>query len=256
MSAEIDKLLEAIEKNVRPLTYPVGIKLAGKDDEISQKHRRPDSDIGNPVAACQGLNMARTLGWTIVMGKEDHACPVASIGVGHIAPDLFLEGVVAGLYQDDQEVGRKMEASYSMHPEGMVREIWFSPLARCEFVPDVAVVYGTPAQILVLIQAANYGHGPGIQSSSTGRFGCSEWIAGAIESGECTYAVPGSGERVFGGTQDHEMSFIVPRSKFESLTEGMAAMRKKGMYRYPVPNMNLMNEPNMPDGYSVLKDRG
>ncbi len=247
------KLMEALEVNVRSATYPVGIKLAGQNDEIVQKHRRPLRDMGNPVAACQGLNMARTFGWTIVMGSEDHACPVAAVGAGHIPPDLFLEGAVAGLYQDDVEAGRKMEASYSIHPQGAVREIWFSPLARCEYVPDVSVVYGTPAQILVLIQAANYGYGPGIKSSSAGRFGCSEWIAGVSQSGECTYTVPGSGERVFAGTQDHEMSFIIPGSKFESLAGGLAALRKKGMYRYPVPDMNLMNEPRMPDGYSVLK---
>ncbi|MEE8546745.1 MAG: DUF169 domain-containing protein [bacterium] len=252
MTNVIGKLVEAIEKNVKPTTHPVAVKLAAEGDEISQKHRRPSRDFGNPVAACQGMSMARTFGWTVVLGEDDHACPVGAIGAGHIEPDLFLEGGVAELYQDDPEAARKMEATYPRQPVGAINEIWLSPLARCEFDPDLAVIYGNPGQILVLIHAANYGKGDGIRSSGTGRFGCSEWIAGVAQSGECAYAIPGSGERVFAGTQDHEMCFMVPASKFESLTQGLAVMRKKGMYRYPVPNMNLMNKPKMPEKYSIL----
>ena len=108
MSEVIGKLVEVIEKNVKPATHPVAVKLAAEGDEISQKHRRPSRDFGNPVAACQGMSMARTFGWTVVLGEDDHACPVGAIGAGHIEPDLFLEGGVAELYQDDTAAARKI----------------------------------------------------------------------------------------------------------------------------------------------------
>ena len=39
--------------------------------------------------------------------------------------------------------------------------------------------------------------------------------------GEFTYMVPGPGERVFGGTQDHEMSFAIPVGRIENLITGL-----------------------------------
>lgn len=252
MSEVIQKLSEALDRNVRPASFPVAVKLAREGEEVTQRNKRPGHDFHHPVAVCQGLNIARSFGWTLVFGKEDHACLLASVAAGHIEPDLFLDGTVADLYQDDPEVARRMEAGYPRHPVNTVHEIWLAALNRCEFDPDLVVVYGSPAQILVLIHAANFGRGVGIESSSTGRFGCATWIAGVVQSGECTYMVPCSGERVFAGTQDHEMSFIIPRSRFQSLTEGLGIMRKKGTYRYPVPNMNLMKEPGLPPKYYTL----
>jgi uncharacterized protein (DUF169 family) len=256
LSEDLQQLGEALEKSVRPATQPVAIKVAREGEEIPQKARRPKKDFGNPVAACQGLTMARTLGWSLVLGKEDHGCGMASVFAGHIAPDRFREGLVADLYQDDADVAQRMEASFPVHPVGEVNELWLSPLSRCQFTPDVVAVYGTPAQILALIHAANYGHGTGVTSSSAGRGGCAAWIAGVIQSGECTYMVPGSGERVFAGTQEHEMSFLIPRPKFASVTTGLDVMRKKGVYRYPVPNLQLMNEPKMPPKYYELDPAG
>ncbi len=133
------------------------------------------------------------------------------------------------------------------------KEIWLTPIHRCEFIPDSVVAYGNPAQVLALIQGANYGIGPGIKSASSGRFGCSTWIAGVIQNDECTYMVPGPGERIFAGTQDHEMSFAVPYSQFGRLIDGLKYVRSKGAYRYPVPNLAILSEPRIPEKYYKIE---
>jgi len=255
MSEVLNRLEEALMKNVNPSTHPVAVRLAKKGEQLEQRFKRPGKDFGHQVAACQGLNIVRTFGWTLKFDSEDHACPLALVAAGHMEPDEFLEGTVADLYQDDAEAARRMEAAYPRHRVGEFDQIWLSPLGRCEFDPDLVVVYGNPAQILILVHAANYGHGEGVVSSSTGRFGCANWIAGAAHSGECEYVLPCSGERVFAGTQDHEMSFMIPRSRFSSLAESLGVMRKKGTYRYPVPNMNLLGEPKLPEKYLKLGKR-
>ena len=252
MSEILKNLNNAIDNNVKPATFPVAVRLAKKGEELTQRFKRPVSDLGHQVTVCQGLNIARTFGWTLMFDSMDHACPLASVAAGHIEPDEFLDGAVADNYQDDPEVAKRMEATYPRHEVGEVDQIWLSALGRCEYDPDLVVVYGNPAQILVLIHAANYGRGEGVTSSSTGRFGCANWIAGVVQSDECEYAIPGSGERVFAGTQDHEMSFMIPRSRFQSVTEGLRIMRKKGTYRYPVPNMNLLGAPQLPPKYMEL----
>jgi uncharacterized protein (DUF169 family) len=201
------------------------------------------------LAACQGMTMARTFGWTVAFRKEDHECPLPKVFLGHISPDRMLEGTIADLYQEDPAAMKAMEASYPRWPLGTYEEVWLSPLAGCGFVPDVAVVYGNPAQILALIHGANYGLGTGVRALSTGRGGCAAWLAGVAQSGECTYLIPGPGERVFAGTQDHEMSFAAPYACFERVADGLRYVRGRGAYRYPVPNLAALGEPRMPEKY-------
>ena len=252
MSKVLKNLNDALLKIVKPSTFPVAVRLAEKGEKLVQQFKRPVADLNNQLAACQGLNITRIFGWTLSFDREDHACPLAAVAAGQLDPDEFLSGAIADLYQDDPGAAVRMESSYPRHEAGMVEQIWLSTLERCEFDPDLVVVYGSPAQILVLIHAANYGRGEGIGSPSTGRFGCAAWIAGVVKSDEYEYMVPGSGERVFAGTQDHEMSFMIPSSRFAAITQNLTIMRKKGTYRYPVPNMNILCMPDMPEEYGEL----
>ncbi len=250
------RFAETVTRHCRPTTEPVGIKLAREGDAPPPRIKYPTDGVGNRLAVCQGMTLARTFGWTVGFRSGDHACPLPRVFLGHIPPEKMLSGAIAGFYQDDPDCQRAMEGSYPRWPEGAWREVWLAPLSRCAFVPDLAVVYGTPAQVLVLIQAANYRHGPGLTSVSSGRYGCSVWLAGVVQSGACTYMVPGPGERVFAGTQDHEMSFAAPYAAFDRVADGLEYVRKGGAFRYPVPNMGLLAEPRIPDKYRDIEPEG
>jgi len=247
------RLYNTLTDHCRLLTTPVAVKLARPGTEAPAKAKSPQANLGHRLAICQGMTIARTFGWTMAFGAEDHACPLPRVFMGHVAPDNFLKGSVAEFYQDDPECRRKMEASYPRWPLDTYASVWLAPLDRCEFVPDLAVAYGNPAQILALIQAANFGSGPGITSQSTGRYGCSAWLVGVLQSGACTYLIPGPGERVFAGTQDHEMSFAMPHKAFETIIEGLTYIRQRGSFRYPVPNMGVLSEPRIPEKYNEIE---
>jgi uncharacterized protein (DUF169 family) len=246
------KLFEALKEYGSFATLPVGVKTVKGDEKAPEKARYPLRDIGNRMAVCQGLTIARSIGWTMAFKKEDHGCPLSQIFIGHLDPQSFLDGTVSGYYQDDEDSAKLMEATFPRWPVGDVKQIWLAPLPKCAFEPDVAVVYGNSAQILTLIHAANYRKGSGIASLSTGRGGCSSWIAGAIQSNQCTYNIPGPGERIFAGTQDYEVSFAIPSPKFEGVIEGLKYIRKKGAFRYPVPNLAVLAEPKFPKEYYEL----
>ncbi len=246
------RLHEALKKYGHFSTLPIGVKLAGANDNAPPKAKYPLRDIGNRVAVCQGLTIARSIGWTMAFKKEDNACPLSAVFLGHIEPDLLLKGTVAGYYQDDQACAKLMEESFPRWPVDTARELWLAPLQKFDFKPDLAIVYGNSAQILTLIQAANFRKGSGIRSSSTGRGGCAAWIAGVVQSGECTYMIPGPGERVFAGTQDYEVSFAIPYQKFETVIDGLDYVRKKGAFKYPVPNLAVLAEPKFPKEYYAL----
>jgi uncharacterized protein (DUF169 family) len=107
-----------------------------------------------------------------------------------------------------------------------------SPLTRAAFKPDLFMIYGNPAQIMRLIQGALYIDGGTVQSASMGRLGCAAIIT-AMKTGECRYLVPGNGDRIFGMTQDHEMSFLIPAAKLDTVLEGLSKTHKAGV-RYPI----------------------
>ena len=249
MDEMIRELFEVLDTHCRPHTTPVAVKLAAAGEKIPQKAKYPLAHVGNRLAVCQGMSLARSFGWTLAFGREDHGCPLPLVFMGHIRPDKFLEGGIASPYQEDADCMRKMEASYPRWPVGRFQEVWLAPISKCAFTPDLVVVYGNAAQILALIHGANYGHGPGIQSVSSGRYGCSLWLAGAIQSGQCTYMIPGPGERIFAGTQDHELSFAIPYDRIQGLIAGLNYVRGQGAYRFPVPAMGLLAEPRIPKSY-------
>lgn len=245
-------LTAALTAHLRLTTTPVAVKLARPGETPPAKAKRPREQLGNRLAVCQGMTIARTFGWTLVFHNQDHACPLPRIFLGQLTPERFLAGAVTEFYQDDRACGRAMEASYPRWPLGSFEAVWLAPVDTCAFVPDLVVVYGSPAQILTLIQGANFRHGPGLQSRSSGRYGCATWLAGVMQSGACTYMVPGPGERIFAGTQDHEMSFAAPHAHFPRLVEGLAYVRRRGAFRFPVPNMGVLAEPRLPAKYHGL----
>ena len=252
MDEKTRRLADALEKHCRFTTRPVAVKLAKQGETPPEKTKYPVRNLGNRLSVCQGMSIARTFEWAMAFRDEDHACPLPRIFIGHRKPDTFLDGRLGEFYQDDVKYMKEMEASYPRWPLNTYREVWLSPVTRCRFVPDLVVAYGTPAQVLPLIQAANFRRGPGIKAVSTGRYGCSVWLAGALQTGECTYMVPGPGERVFAGTQDHEMSFAIPYSRFDNLVDGLEYVRSRGAFRYPVPNLGLLSEPRIPEKYHEI----
>ncbi len=252
MDTATRELAAAVEECCRPLTAPVAVRFAGAGEVPPPRTCYPLEKFGKALAVCQGMTLARTFGWTVAFRREDHGCPLPRVFLGHIDPERLLEGTVADFYQDDPACMKAMEASYPRWPRDAYAEVWLSPLASCAFVPDVAVVYGNPAQILALVQGANYGKGDGIASVSSGRYGCSTWLAGVAQGGECTYMIPGPGERIFAGTQDHEMSFAAPHARFEPLAAGLRYVRSRGAYRYPVPALGALAEPRLPEKYYAI----
>jgi len=246
---QITRLQEAFQRHCRLATTPVAVKLAREGETPPPRVKYPLEHVGHRLAVCQGMTIARTMGWAVAFRKEDHGCPFPRIFMGHVPADRFLEGKVADYYLDDPRRMRAMEASYPRWKDEPYREIWLAPVTACDFQPDLVVAYGNPAQILVMIHGANYQIGTGLTSVSTGRFGCSAWIAGVPQSDECTYLIPGPGERVFAGTQDHEMSFAVPLSKIEAFIAGLDYVRSRKMFRYPVPKMPALSEPRIPEKY-------
>ncbi|MCK4988144.1 MAG: DUF169 domain-containing protein, partial [Desulfobacterales bacterium] len=212
--ADLKEVEQALNTYIRPLTFPLAIKMLKSEKEIPEKTRRPFQQMKIKVAICQGIGMARKLGWAVAMGKDDMHCALGAAPFGFFEGiDFFNEGnIAAGMFTASKEIGKKEEDLIDRFEHGLYSHIMVAPLNRAAFEPDLFMVYGNPAQIMRLVQGALYNEGGAVSSSSMGRLGCASIIT-VINNDECRYVVPGNGDRIFGMTQDYEMAFMIPVSK-------------------------------------------
>ncbi len=256
---DVKEVEQALLTYIRPLTFPLAIKMLKSEDEIPEKTQRPFQKLKIKVAICQGIGMARKLGWVVAMGKEDMQCALGAAPFGFFKNiDLFNEGhLAAGMFTALKEAGKREEDLVDRFEYGQFSHILVAPLHRTTFQPDLFLIYGNPAQIMRLIQGALYHKGGAVQSSSMGRLGCASVIT-VMKEEECRYSIPGNGDRIFGMTQDDEMTFTIPSSKIDAVLEGLAETHKVGI-RYPITSLFNI-EPTFPPSYQeqmkVWKEEG
>ena len=232
------KLGEKLREFVNPTTLPVAIKFLGDELEIPKKARRPLRDLGVKMAPCQGASMARRYGWTLAFTKEDAACAIAAHTYGweRIAEK---EGAVQFLtrmkYAADEKAAEGVLADMPLLKPDRMPVVVYSPLERTKVEPDVILIYVNPAQMMRLIHGATHHTGRALESRFSGRAAsCTEGVIGAHIDQEYKVVVPGNGDRVWAGCQDHEMIMALPAKKLPLLVEGLEQTHRMGV-RYPIP---------------------
>ena len=257
--AEVKEVEQALNTYIRPQTFPLAIKMLKAEEEIPDRTRRPFQQMKKKVAICQGIGMARKLGWAVAMGKEDMQCSLGAAPFGFFKNiDYYNEGnLAAGMFTASKEIGKSEEDLVDRFEQGLYSHIMVAPLHRTAFEPDLFMVYGNPAQIMRLIHGTLYNEGGAVQSSAMGRLGCASIIT-VMKSDECRYGVPGNGDRIFGMTQDHEMNFLIPSSKVETVLDGLAKTHKAGL-RYPITSyfdFEATFPPSYQEQMSIWKEEG
>jgi len=231
-------IASAVEKHVRPATFPVAVGFLSAGEEAPEKARRPLEDLGSPLALCQGITLTRTRGWTVAFGPSDSSCPVAGYTMGW-APREDTAKMTAFLqamnYAADENVAERRVEDLARLTPGDVGQIVFSPLARSRVEPHLGLVYGNPAQVMRLVQAACRWSGGKVSGGFGGIAGsCNEGVLRTYLDQSPRVALPGNGDRVFAMTQDNEMVFAFPASWAERIAGGLEATAGSGI-RYPIP---------------------
>jgi uncharacterized protein (DUF169 family) len=125
-----------------------------------------------------------------------------------------------------------------------------SPIERASFEPHVILMYGNPAQVGRLVQAAVYVTGEPVISRSSGGTACAEQIARTMLTGQPQSVLAGGGDRILALTQDHETSFAIPGAMAESFADALAETHKKGV-RYPTRSY-LTFQSSMPPSFGQM----
>ena len=253
--SKLTEINEALNKYLRTNTLPVAVKIS-KEESLPEKTRQPRKHIGNRLALCQGISIARRIGWRIGFDREDHACSLSMIIFGYKEePEMVKRGELAyPYYTNSPEKGIKTEKSMPKAEKDSISTITMAPLEKAEFEPDVVVIYGNAAQITRLVQGALFHSGGKIESSFTGRGACGSSILVPYQTGECKVTIPGGGERIFAHTTDEELCFSIPWNKCEETIDGIIQTHKNGIARIPTPFYGLFCKPEFPDKYKELEE--
>lgn len=226
-----------LKETLRLRTEPLGIAFL-KDLAALPKTRRPSEVFGKRVTICQGVTMARIYGWPVGLGREDLVCVPGMLAFGFTpAADPILE--LAQLFCEvgfNREMGpalKEVEALPRFGPEE-IAAIYLSPLEKLAQDPEVVAVWGNPAQMMRLIQAANFSLGERVTGDFTGKVECASYLITPYRSRKVTVAIPGMGDRIFSMTQDDEMVVSFPAALLDAMLHGLQEAGRKIGARYPV----------------------
>ena len=250
---ETKEVFAAIDRYLRPLSFPVAIKLLDAR-EVPADARSPVKTFGYRMLLCQGIALARRFGWKIAFTAGDWACPpgASCFGFGETPSPDIEAGVAHPLYTATPEAGIALQAAMPRFPAGSGRAVLMAGPDRTDFDPDLIIIYGEPFQIARCIQGAIWEEGRVVNSEFAARLNCAYQIVRTLNTGDYQVVIPGGGERAFAATQDHELSFSVPRNRFLSFARGLASTHRAGANRIPTPLLSLRMQPELPRQYDDL----
>jgi len=209
---EVHKNTEEIEKALRLRVSPLAIKMLRSEADIPEDAKRPVKDMGYHLDLCQGFSMSRWGGETIAMLKDDMWCfePVVGYGLAEPAQD-FLEGHNRFPWSAmTQEAGKNWAQSFPRLKVGEYIGIVSAPLEKCNFEPDVFIIYCDPAQLTQLLIAKNCIDGGDITSTLSGHAACVYAVVPVLQKRQCVVASPCRGDRRIAMTQNNEIIFSSP----------------------------------------------
>ena len=197
--------------------------FATKDEmEAIPKIRRPQSIH----TMDQIVSMASRIGWTVGATRENFVGDQCGAVVGlHPRDDKWLSGErMVGVWYETLEDTSAHQAAMHTVPFGLYEAVAVSPLAAARLdPPDICMVYGTPGQMIILINGLQWKGYKRLDWSVVGESACADSWGRALVTGEPSLSLPCYAERRYGGVPDEEMLIAMPPKFLPIAIDGMEA---------------------------------
>ncbi|MEP0201675.1 MAG: DUF169 domain-containing protein [Halioglobus sp.] len=239
------ELVDGLNQFLRLRTTPVGMKRFHKAAELEQIHRLRRPPAGEKFATDQIVGQSRWLGYTLGITMDNLVGSQCGAVVGlHPRDEEFLSGnAFNGVWYGDLISSSKHQNEMSCASYGDYEALVTSPLTSGRIDnPDICLIYGTPGQMITLMNGLQYRNYKKYTFTCVGESACADSWGNALRTGEPSLSIPCYAERKFGGVQDDEMLLAIPPSFLPSIVEGLAALSRTGL-RYPIPNHGLDKSP-------------
>jgi uncharacterized protein (DUF169 family) len=139
------------------------------------------------------------------------------------------------------EDARRRHKALPMMPTGH-EAIVIAPLAKNKFDPEVILIYGTPAQISLLINGLQFTGYERFQAQCSREGACVDSLVECLLSGKPALAVPCYGERYIGQVQEEELFIGLPPCYMEKTIHGLQELHRRGI-RHPIPSVGVDADP-------------
>ncbi len=194
---------------------------------------------------CQAPFLVRVQGMTIGVTSDDKLGDRCKRIHGLLATNEdAMKGeaaMLANTWMPSAEEGMKQQHDYPRIPPG--EAIVLAPLGANKFEPEVILIYGNPAQIMLLMcgmQKIEYERFP---FYFIGEGACADSLGQCYTTGKPAVAIPCYGERAMGQVKDDEIVIALPPGETDRAIKGMAILEKIG-FRYPIGDIGGMLDPS------------
>ena len=232
------KAAEDLKAKLRLRADPIALKLFESKEamEAVRGIRRPEAGVR--FSMCQLIGQVRWLGFTLGI-THDNVMPDSNCGdvVGLNAPATkYLDGTMfKDVWFATVEASREHQAKMPRVPAGKYHALAASPLAKARLdPPDAVLVYATPGQMILLVNALQHRKYFRADFTVTGETACADSWGRGLSTGEPSISIPCFAERRFGGVQDDELLVSLRMEHVHEVLAGLDWLSQRGI-RYPIP---------------------
>jgi len=233
----------ALKEKLCLSSEPIGYKRFEKASELDKV---PGVRRWNQTCMfCQIPFMARIGGATIGLTSEDKVGDRCKRIHGLLETNekakLAEAKSLSGTWMPSVEEGLKQQEDYPRIPPG--EAIVVGPLVKEKFEPDVVLIYGNPAQLMMLmcgLQKVKYER---FQFYFIGEGACVDSLGQCYNTGKPSLAIPCYGERAMGQVNDDEIVIALPPSDMDRAIQGLDILRKIG-FKYPISRIGAYADPS------------
>lgn len=231
-------LKERMSLRTEPIAYRKFEKV-GQLDEIEGLTRWKQGSV-----FCQMPFLARVQELTVGITREDKMGDRCK-GIHGLLPrdenDMQQEAkMLSTTWMPSPEEGMKQQHDYPRIPPG--EAIALSPLAKEKYEPEVILVYGNPAQLMMIMCGMQKIKYERYEFFFIGEGACVDSLGQCYKTRKPSLAIPCYGERAMGQVMDDEIVLALTPDYFNQALEGLEILRKIG-FKYPIGNIGGVTDP-------------
>ncbi|MCF8130781.1 MAG: DUF169 domain-containing protein, partial [Deltaproteobacteria bacterium] len=145
-----EKLVRRMEMLLRLKSFPVAMKMLEKKEQLQDVPflRRPEK-----ATMCQMINLVRNFDWTVGADIENFGLSTCAsiLGLTEL-PSCYTDGTFRSIvWVQTKEDGKRYEAAIPRIQTGQYEAVAMAPLVYDPSEPDIVLIYGNPAQMILLI---------------------------------------------------------------------------------------------------------
>ncbi|MCR4442012.1 MAG: DUF169 domain-containing protein [Peptococcaceae bacterium] len=245
---------QKIEYHIRPLTFPVGIKMVKPGEKINTIKYRKLPDKYN---LCQFITLARYDRChqdVYYIEKEDIICSMAWVIMGFKDwPQPFTDGSqFLNIHHQRREDSAESVSSVPCIPKGSVKSFIIGPLEKMDVKPDIIFWGVIPGQLNRVSEGYQWFNPGGLNIRFSGICGICGWtVAKAYVDKTVAVGIPCQGARRFGNYQDIELAIAISSEVLDNFLDGLEKTFATG-HSYPIGIGVYPNPPHAPH-YRIIE---